>query len=559
MKDVPKQTHLFRRGSVYYFRCRVPADLFDHYGKAEIKRSLHTSSHKQALELVRLQALKQDQEFQEIRRQRDTQPITTTSALEIDRLTSLWLHDLMEEDEAERMRGVDDRGYRKAREALDVVDAGGRYDLARGDTSHLEFEIDDFLDAHGVVLDKGSEGYRKFSYAMLKAWVKATDMMRQRHAGEAVDTPPAPPSFLPASPVPASASDDNPRLSALFECWAVEHEGKRAPGTIPEFRISINRFVEVNGDLPVRAIEKGHVRAFKDAMLRLPSRPPSAWRGLTVPQIIERAAETPAMPKLSARTINDKMLGALNAVLNWAVREGYLEYNPAMGMKAVTRRLEEDRKQPFTLQELNLIFRFPIFTEGERPKAGAGEAAKWLPLLGLFTGARREELGQLLTAEVKEEQGISYLDLFTISDGQQRKTQSSRRRVPIHPELVRLGFLAYVEQRRKAGDERLFPDLLQYRGKWTTLWGKWWGQYARKRGLKDTHKAPFHAFRHTVKAAYRLADVEEVVYDALQGHFPRSTGREYGGNLTMSSPLEELAEAMGKLQFPGLDLEHLIE
>ncbi|MGA7326889.1 MAG: hypothetical protein WBX25_20965 [Rhodomicrobium sp.] len=45
---------------------------------------------------------------------------------------------------------------------------------------------------------------------------------------------------------------------------------------------------------------------------------------------------------------------------------------------------------------MNLIFSFPIFTKGERPKGGGGEAAKWLPLLAAFTGARLEELGQAL-------------------------------------------------------------------------------------------------------------------------------------------------------------------
>jgi hypothetical protein len=35
------------------------------------------------------------------------------------------------------------------------------------------------------------------------------------------------------------------------------------------------------------------------------------------------------------------------------------------------------------------------------------------------------------------------------------KTAGSRRPVPMHPELIRLGFLRYIEERRKQGDARL--------------------------------------------------------------------------------------------------------
>jgi integrase len=39
------------------------------------------------------------------------------------------------------------------------------------------------------------------------------------------------------------------------------------------------------------------------------------------------------------------------------------------------------------------------------------------------------------------------------------KNKSAVRLVPIHRELLRLGFLQYVGQRKSAGDERIFPNL----------------------------------------------------------------------------------------------------
>ena len=42
-------------------------------------------------------------------------------------------------------------------------------------------------------------------------------------------------------------------------------------------------------------------------------------------------------------------------------------------------------------------------------KGGAGEAAYWLPLLALFTGARLEELAQLRVSDLASEEGLGLL------------------------------------------------------------------------------------------------------------------------------------------------------
>lgn len=39
------------------------------------------------------------------------------------------------------------------------------------------------------------------------------------------------------------------------------------------------------------------------------------------------------------------------------------------------------------------------------------------------------------------------------------KNINSQRQMPIHPELIKLGFLKYVEALKANGQERLFPEL----------------------------------------------------------------------------------------------------
>lgn len=84
-KDMKTQTNLVKRGSKYYFRTRVPADLATHYGKQEISFSLRTSDKREALERVRLERLKLDQEFTQ-KRALQTSPGLELSPIEIERL-----------------------------------------------------------------------------------------------------------------------------------------------------------------------------------------------------------------------------------------------------------------------------------------------------------------------------------------------------------------------------------------------------------------------------------------------------------------------------------------
>jgi hypothetical protein len=75
----------------------------------------------------------------------------------------------LEEDEESRMEGLTDREYRKRTESLNIADAGGQYDFAKGRTELIEFEMEDFCESHGFKVVKGTLGYRKLAYAFLRA------------------------------------------------------------------------------------------------------------------------------------------------------------------------------------------------------------------------------------------------------------------------------------------------------------------------------------------------------------------------------------------------------
>jgi len=583
VEDVCKHPRLTRRGAVYWFRAKVPVDLRDHYApKREITYSLRTKEPREALVKVRIESVKLDQEFERLRRLKVAAPVSVLSVAEIERLAALHLHKLLAEDdkvrlegaddaalhervaeqvaraggsvsftgrEAQRSRGMSDREFTKTDEAATILRDDLRKALARGDTSLVEDELDDLLDWNGIKLDRQSEAYRKAAYAILKATVQAAEMIGQRLAGDVVETPPAPAAMR--STVPEDAADDIP-FSVLWERY--RDERKLSSKTKSDFGTYVRRFIELHGDLPVRQITKAHVRHYKDIMLRLPTRTDHKTRQLTVPQLLEKYEGRDDVSRLSARTVNDKALGAISAVLSYGVSNGYIEHNPASGVKVITGGTAEDTRLPYDINDLKTIFSFPIYTRGERPKAAGGEAAKWLPLMALFTGARLEELGTCRVADIKEEDGIAFIDLRVIEPGRSLKADSSRRMVPIHKELKRCGFLAYVDERRKRGDTRLFPDVTSKQNEQTASWSRWWGRYARKHGITDKRKA-VHSFRHACKDACRAAGIEEAIYDALQGHKGSSVGRSYG----LGYPIGVLAKAMDRVRYPGLDLSMLYQ
>lgn len=581
VEDVCRHPRLTRRGAVYWFRAKVPVDLRDDYApKREITYSLRTKNPREALEKVRIESVKLDQEFNRLRRLKAAQPQDSLSEAEIERLAAIYLNRLLTEDdelrlegaadedlfernaqevatagaivgfsanEARRSRGMSDREFTKIDETVSILADGMKTALARGDTSPIEDEVDDLLEVNGLKLDQRSEGYRKLALAILRATVKANDMVGRRLQGDVVETPPAPAPLRPL--VQDNVGNDIP-FSVLWERY--RDERKLPEKTASDFGAYVRRFIEIHGDLPVKQITKAHIRHFKDVMLKVPTRLDHKTRKLTVPQLLEKFDGRDDVPRLSARTVNDKALGAISAVLSYGADNGYRDDNPASGVKVATGEVQADPRLPYDAKDLSLIFSFPVFTSGERPVAGGGEASKWLPLLALFTGARLEELGQCRVADVKEEDGIPFLDLRVIEQGKALKRDSSRRMVPVHPELIRCGFLHYVQQRRKAGDERLFPDLRSGRSKVTAAWSQWWGRYARQHGITDKRKV-FHSFRHTFKDACRAAGIEEAIYDALQGHKGASVGRSYG----LGYPVSVLAKAVEKVQYPGLDLRHL--
>jgi integrase len=564
----------------------------EHYApKKEISFSLGTKDLNEALEKVHVEAVKLDQEFASARRRAREQPTTEISDVEIERLGALQLHSLLKEDEEARFEGDPggDEVYRKTREDLirrgveflgqtteqstarfgmseralgqmrfvdHLVFPKMREAMAKGDLSVVEEETNELLDENGYSIEVGSELWRRVAIEILKAWVQAGELIEMRYAGDVVETPLAPANVINRNE--HDTDGDSPALSELWKLYLDERQLKTK--TASDFATQVRRFIEVNGDLPIGQVKPEHVRAFKDALLKMPARPSGDLKGKTVPEIVRALEGRNDIKRLSARTINDKALGAVSAIFGYAFDNGYRNDNPAQRIKASGPKATGPSRIAYSIDDLKIIFSNPVFVAGVRPKGGGGEAAKWLPLLALFTGARMEELGRLDVADIGEEEGVDYLFIHSGAQGEKSlKTESSRRKVPIHPELIRLGFHEYVVERRTMEGTvgRLFPDLTSNLTEVTAGYSKWWGRDIRGQGITDPRKV-FHSFRHLVKRQLRDSGVEKTVRDALVGHAATDVAELYGRDEEgLGISLPTLYDALVKLDYRGLDLSHL--
>jgi integrase len=201
----------------------------------------------------------------------------------------------------------------------------------------------------------------------------------------------------------------------------------------------------------------------------------------TLPELVEWSKERTSVQKVSA----EKLLGGVQAVCVWAnnglIPDDVPWSDPFSKMRLPTRK---PKREPWAPEELRTLFSSAIFTQGDRTVAGRGEAAFWLPLMALFSGARLNELAPLTAADVITDATTGIVSINIKEDQQQGrrlKTAGSARVVPIHPELTRIGFLQFVDWIRSTGPEaRLFPLLTPGpKDGFGEAWSKWFGRYKR--------------------------------------------------------------------------------
>lgn len=591
------------RHGTYYARHKVPerlqeavARLLDN-GKDKqvwLKRSLGTKALREANVRAKPVQMEFDQIIGRAEAQLKERPLRTSlSDIEIKRIADFFLAHELASDEERRIDGRgDDPMYASLHEQLTEagVEFPTRYDLksltlepgrglsqrmmekiqedatdmlsvaeddlARGDIRHIRYEVNELLKVFQINLDQNCADYFRLARAVQVGFVKYLRAVLARHRGEPVETPPLIEPNQDSAPATGTLKD-------ALAGWQKERDP--SPGVYAEYERAIRLFSELHGELPIAQIKRPHARLFREALQDMPRHRSGSSLHMPLPELAAWGRKHPAVQKIATPTLN-KLLGGVQTIILWARDKGIIPEDQPWSDPFSRMRLREDPsdRDAFIVDELNMLLAAPVFTKGERPEPGKGEAAFWLPLLALYSGARRAELAGLRADDVREVEGVwCFVFVEDKKVGRRLKSATAVRTVPVHPKLCEIGWLHYVDTVRRSGGGWLFPEISPELPSALKAWTKWFTRYLRKAGVEDERKV-FHSLRHTFKDALRAANVGEDLNDALCGQKNSTVGRSYGAkqrsgakDIVRGFGMLRLKAAVYAVEFEGLRLPYV--
>lgn len=403
-----------------------------------------------------------------------------------------------------------------------------------------------------------SPAYKAIYKEFFGAWRTLCETALQRHSGDWRTTPTLSSATLPLSQEhhPRAPTGTGLRLSQVLAHWtASKRQDSVGLGdmskTIAEYEDCMLRLIHVVGDVPAAQVSKTAIHNFRVTLGQLPK---GRWKpGMTV-EALRSQVEQGSATTMSLSTIRKK-LQALSTIFRFASdRLEALDDDP-VSASGVLRDLrsaiskgtlhQEEQEKGYTRTELVTILSSPLFRGAWEPqRADYGRALHWLPLLMTYTGARREEVAQLLVSDLEQdEQSGVWCMAIRPGEGKSLKTASSRRRVPLHDDLIALGLLDYKNSLPATG--RLFPKLKPHKDGLGHAIGKTWDKYLQDVVKLQTTAKPAHGFRHAFKTLCREVGIPKEVHDWLTGHAASNVGDKYG-----SAPISRMEEELKK--FPSI-------
>ncbi|WP_257286518.1 tyrosine-type recombinase/integrase [Endozoicomonas sp. SESOKO1] len=223
-------------------------------------------------------------------------------------------------------------------------------------------------------------------------------------------------------------------------------------------------------------------------------------------------------------------LSALRGIWNYAVDlEEIPEGNNPFDKHSISTK-DTQSYQLFADHELSAIFADIM----EQPKV----ERRLIPMMGLVTGCRIEELCQLRSEDVKDENGVPYI---SIREG---KTKAATRLVPLHPWIAG----EVLQQAEKTKGDYLFPALsTREDGKRSDAFSKWFGRVKKKHGVTSRDKA-FHSLRVHTATAFERGNVPEETATFILGH-ERNMSMSYG-LYSKGKTISQLYDAVLAASFP---------
>ncbi|EGQ7866238.1 tyrosine-type recombinase/integrase [Vibrio parahaemolyticus] len=247
---------------------------------------------------------------------------------------------------------------------------------------------------------------------------------------------------------------------------------------------------------------------------------------------------------LSAKTVKE-YIAANKQFFDYCERIELIERNIFKAVKAPKSRgtKASQQRDRWQLKDLKRLFSSPEFRKKDTQ-------FQWTTKLQLYQGCRPSEVCQLTTNDIQVIEGVSCITVSD-SDAEQRlKTSNACRTIPLHYQLIKEGFLDYVQERREQKQKQLFDYKPHGENKdWSFRYRTNLGKLQTTIGMKPNARPTAYSFRHTFIDELKIADIPEHIVAEIVGHaHPNITFGRYG----KQANIQQLNEAVNK--FPSVEV-----
>lgn len=567
-----KPVGLMKVKGTYYYRVKVPLDLVEAFGgKKEIKRSLKTKSPVEARKRRNCMAVEWDARFERARERLEAGETQVSSLSEAEAL-QLVLHYVFETDRKFRAdeaiaakptpEQLEDWGVELETELQSLENTAD----PQGDVM-VGTEGAALLSAQGVHLEGLSSERAVFMELMRRALIELTRRSLARHRNDFstdhYDHLFALPELSESSKLPTGQTIT---LDELCKRYLDDYIASKAvtAKTLKKTKASLRLICKViDGNTRLSQIDRERCRNVRDTLGKLPPNLTKKFHNVPIAKVIE-ITEEQDLPRMKFGTQAD-YLHMLDRLLKWAAAEKEMAEVSFTGIVPKGKKTpDKEKRDTFDTNQLQAIFDAPLYRGCKNDEAGYKKPGPnvirrhrfWVPLIALYSGMRQSEICQLNLDDINvTDEGTHYFHICPDDNGKSVKTESSWRMMPIHPELIRMGFLDYVYDLRAKNKKEVFPDLKTgSSGARSQAISRWFNEgFLNSVGAK-TAKTNFHSLRHTFRDALRAAEI------------PKDIAGEIGGWATTGDTIDNygkgympdhLFKYVKKVSYPNLDLSHL--
>lgn len=323
-------------------------------------------------------------------------------------------------------------------------------------------------------------------------------------------------------------------LSKYIDEYINEINALKSPNdsTISLYRTSLKTLLLGLGNIDIRTITRKNLIEIREKTEVLPSK----WGDKksknfsmceTLDEIIQKNKEL-KIKTISVNTRN-KYLSNIKSFFNWADKNNYIPKNiaPEESIKPTKKQTKESERRPFTTSELETIFSSTFYTVELTKNIQNNIEQVLIPIIALYSGLRLNEISSLYIEDIKEKNGIYYMDINYNLD-KTVKNDDSERLVPIHSMLIQMGFLRFIKTLNNKDNTRIWKKLKkkllkkdddsdEAYGNYGGAISGWFNKFIRGHNIKDK-RVVFHSTRHTAINNLKQKKLQETLVAQLVGH-----------------------------------------